>query len=155
MFVVQNVLRHYMWDFYEPVLTPTKFTAAEQELQCVAGWHRKFLGIVLPSETLLAYNQDSGPLSQHGCLSSSFSPYNFSIKFKTKTWTFGSYFPTLQPPHHSLLSSKTFTHISSKRPIRSRPTQESIKPCFHEIQLSLTCSKILSLLRLLWRMFLR
>lgn len=93
------------------MLTLTKFTASEKELQCIAGWHKKFLRIVLPSETLLAYNQDTRPLSQHRCLSSSFSPYNFSIKFKAKTWTFSSYFPTLQPPHHSSLSSKSFTHF--------------------------------------------
>lgn len=115
---------------------PTKFTTAEKELQCIAGWHRKFLGIVLLSETLLAYNQDTGPLSQHECLSSSFFPYNFSIKFKAKTWTFCSYFPTLQPPHHSSLGLKTFTHTLSKTPIRSKPRQESIKPCSHEIQIT-------------------
>lgn len=138
--------------FYESVLTPTKFTAAEKELQCIAGWHRKFLGIVLLSEALLAYNQDTGSLSQHGCLSSSFSPYNFSIKFKAKTWTFSSYFPTLQPPHHSSLGSKTFTHTLSKRPIRSRPTQKSIKPSSHEIQMT---SFIVESFHVFWRKFLR
>lgn len=158
MFVVQNVPKHYMWDFYEPVLTPTKFTAAEKKLQCVAGWHRKFLGIVLPSETLLAYNQDTGPLSKHECLSSSFSPYNFSIEFKVKHELSARIF--LHYNHLiTLRSAQKSSHTLCPRdPSEASQHRKALNHVLmkFKLHLSLTCNKIwLSLLGLLWRMFLR